>query len=139
MIVEEFLTRLSKVKRTGRGQWLACCPSHGDKNPSMSIRETDDGKVLINCFAGCGVEEIVGAVGMLVSDLFPPGLVSDHEKPIRPPFNARDVLEACALEMTVVVVCASDVAKGKELSSGARNRLLLAAERISTALERVNG
>ena len=139
MIVDDFLSRLTKVKRTGQGQWLACCPAHGDKNPSMSIREGDDGRVLVNCFAGCGIEEITSAVGMNVSELFPPSLVSDHEKPIRPPFNARDALEACALETTVVVVCASDMAKGNELSEGARKRLLLAAERISTALERVNG
>lgn len=139
MIVDDFLSRLEKVKRTGNGTWLACCPAHGDRNPSMHVAEGDDGRVLINCFAGCSPEDITGAVGLRMSDLFPPERISDHEKPIRPPFNARDALEACALEMTVVVVCASDMAKGRQLSEGARKRLLLAAERITTALGRVNG
>lgn len=138
MIVEDFLSRLHKVKRTGQGTWLACCPAHGDKNPSMSVKEGDDGRVLVNCFAGCAVGEIAGAIGLNISDLFPP-TSSHHDKPIKPPFNARDALEACALEMTVVIICAADMAKGKTLSDSARQRLLLAASRISTAVGRVNG
>ena len=45
MSVEKLLDRLSKVKKTGPGQWVACCPSHDDRTPSLAIRETDEGLV----------------------------------------------------------------------------------------------
>jgi DNA primase len=54
MKVDAFLDKLTKVKRTGNGTWLACCPAHEDRSPSMSVRELDDGRVLVHCFAGCG-------------------------------------------------------------------------------------
>ena len=69
---ESFLQHLSKVKRTGADRWIACCPAHDDKTPSLAIRQTADGVVLIRCFAGCAAHEIVAAVGMNLSDLFPP-------------------------------------------------------------------
>lgn len=34
-------------------QWLARCPAHDDHQPSLSIKETDDGRILFHCFAGC--------------------------------------------------------------------------------------
>ena len=70
-MVEELLARLDKVKSTGNRKWTACCPVHGDKNPSMSIKEEKDGKVLCYCFA-CGAKgvEVVESVGLPVSVLF---------------------------------------------------------------------
>ena len=58
------LSQLSKVKPNGRGQYSACCPSHNDKSPSLVIRQTDDGKILLKCFAGCSAYEIVSAIGL---------------------------------------------------------------------------
>jgi len=52
---------------------MACCPSHEDKNPSLAIKELHDGRVLINCFAGCGGADIMAAIGMSLSDLYPDG------------------------------------------------------------------
>jgi KaiC/GvpD/RAD55 family RecA-like ATPase len=40
-------------KMTGHQQWLAPCPYHEDKSPSLSIGEGDDGRVLVHCHAGC--------------------------------------------------------------------------------------
>lgn len=138
MIVDNFLSKLDKVKRTGTGSWIAACPAHDDKHPSMTITEGEDGKVLCKCFSGCSIEEITGAVGMQLSDLFPPKMIDPHCKPSRIPFNPRDVLSAVSLEMTIVVICASDMAKGKTLSPESKQRLLLAAERITTAVGAVN-
>ena len=58
--------------RQGRG-WL--CPAHDDRNASLSVAEGDDGRVLVKCFAGCSVEEIVAELGLEMRDLFdqPPG------------------------------------------------------------------
>ena len=71
MTAEEMLSRLEKVKRTGPGRWIARCPAHDDKDPSLSIRELDDGGFLLHCFASCGVDDVVAAIGIELSDLFP--------------------------------------------------------------------
>ena len=64
------LSRLDKVKQAGNG-FMARCPVHDDKNPSLSITEGDDGRVLLKCFAGCSTEDIVKALGLTMADLFP--------------------------------------------------------------------
>jgi putative DNA primase/helicase len=48
------------AKRHGR-RWLASCPSHNDRNPSLSIVE-QDGKVLVKCWAGCSQDEVISAL-----------------------------------------------------------------------------
>lgn len=52
------ISRLSKAKKTGVGQWMARCPARKDRTASLSISEKPDGIELINCFAGCEAEEI---------------------------------------------------------------------------------
>lgn len=53
--VGEFLARLDGVRETARGSWVARCPAHEDRKPSLAIRELNDGTVLVHCFAGCDV------------------------------------------------------------------------------------
>ena len=67
------LERLQKVKTSGHGKFMACCPAHEDRSPSLSIRVADDGRVLLHCFAGCSPEAVVEAVGMRMLDLAPNG------------------------------------------------------------------
>lgn len=54
--------------RAAAGGWMALCPAHADKNPSLSINEKD-GKILLYCHAGCDVKDILAAIGMTFSDL----------------------------------------------------------------------
>ncbi len=54
------------------GGVMAQCPSHADTTPSLSIKEGDDGRVLLYCFAGCETETIVAALGLTMADLFAP-------------------------------------------------------------------
>lgn len=68
--VELMLSRLPDATRNGQG-WRARCPAHDDHRPSLSIAEGDDGRVLINCHAGCTPEAIVEAVGLSLADLMP--------------------------------------------------------------------
>ncbi len=71
MKVEEVLKRLERVRARGHGRWSALCAAHADKYPSLTLRETDDGRILLHCFAGCSVEAICAALGLTVSNLFP--------------------------------------------------------------------
>jgi hypothetical protein len=80
MGIESILNQLDKVKPNGNG-FLACCPAHDDQNPSLSVSEGDDGRVLLNCFAGCETEAIVSALGLALSDLFPPKVAQLSTKP----------------------------------------------------------
>lgn len=68
---ERLLLRLDKYRQTGKDKWMACCPAHEDKTPSLSIREEADGKLLIHCFAGCAPDDVLEAVGLRRRDLFP--------------------------------------------------------------------
>lgn len=65
------LDRLHKTRRHGN-YWTARCPAHEDRNPSLSISEGTDGRVLLNCHAGCTTTSIVQALGISEADLFPP-------------------------------------------------------------------
>jgi putative DNA primase/helicase len=47
-------------RKSGSG-WLACCPAHDDKNPSLSLRDADD-KVLVYCHAGCKQSAVIEAL-----------------------------------------------------------------------------
>lgn len=59
--VEQWLSRLEGVVPRGPNEWFALCPAHDDRNPSLSILDTDEG-CLVHCFAGCSFGEIVQAV-----------------------------------------------------------------------------
>jgi hypothetical protein len=64
------LDRLTSVRRSGGG-WVARCPAHDDRNPSLSITAGEDGRALLHCHAGCTTESIVAALGLTLADLFP--------------------------------------------------------------------
>ena len=138
MSVNDILSRLEKVKKTGRDSWVAACPAHPDKHPSMTIKNLEDGTILIHDFAGCTIEQIIGAVGLEFDALFPPK--SEHRvKPIRNPFNAHDVLAAIELEIDIVALCALDLAKNEPISKPNLDRLAVAQRRIHEARELIRG
>ncbi|MGB8076966.1 MAG: CHC2 zinc finger domain-containing protein [Gallionella sp.] len=135
MTADTLLSKLDKVKRTGQGRWLACCPSHEDRTASLSVRELDDGRVLVHCFAGCSVHEIAAAAGIELSDLFPPRENGDHfTKGERKPFPAADILRAIAFESTLVLIAGADILAGNPFNDTDRTRLALAVSRIQAAL-----
>jgi len=67
--VENLVSRL-RAKRSGKG-WKAKCPAHDDHEPSLSIDEGADGRVLVNCLAGCTLDAVLCAAGLEKRDLFP--------------------------------------------------------------------
>jgi 5S rRNA maturation endonuclease (ribonuclease M5) len=79
--LERVLDRLENVRASGDG-WTALCPAHDDNRSSLNVREGDDGRVLLRCFAGCEVEEIVEALGLKMRDLFPRASADEKRKAI---------------------------------------------------------
>jgi len=68
--VERVLAKLPDAKRNGTG-WIARCPAHDDRKPSLSISEGDDGRALLHCHAGCDIADVVVAMGLTKADLMP--------------------------------------------------------------------
>ncbi|MDP9350275.1 MAG: hypothetical protein M3P51_01850, partial [Chloroflexota bacterium] len=95
--LQNVLGLLEGVKPNGKG-YQALCPAHDDHNPSLSVAEGDDGRVLLKCFAGCSVEEIVAAVGLETRDLFE-RRGSERVGGSKPPASRELVDTGCTLEV----------------------------------------
>lgn len=115
------LSRLDRVKAAGPGKWIARCPAHDDKTPSLGIAEAEDGKVLLHCWAGCTARDITAAIGLELSDLFP-----GCKLPRRGLSGAAKQLEA-----TIIKIALNTLRQGKELSASDRERFELAKKRLS--------
>lgn len=132
-MIQDILSRLDKVRKTGRANWIACCPAHEDRSPSMTIHDAGDGRILVHCFSGCKFDEIVGAIGLGYEPFFPPDAqVMSTPKRAYP---AADVLEAVQFETLLVATAACNIANGVVLNTEDKARILLAYKRISTARE----
>lgn len=130
--------RLDGVMHTQQGCCRAICPAHPSKHRSRSltIRELDDGRLLMKCFAGCDVDQITAALGLTVGDLFPQlDRREIPERHRRETFNPRDVLAALGHEAIVLAVIASDLERGEPLTKAVIDRISLAAERLLTGAE----
>lgn len=125
------IDHLHGAKPCGPGQWLALCPAHEDRSPSLSIRELDDGRLLLHCFAGCPVESVVAAFGLELADLFP-----DEPRRHRPAqrgahrLNLSDAWHAFRWEALLCVVAAEQLARGEPLSEEDRARIIAAAGKM---------
>lgn len=135
MSVDHLLSRLTKVKRSGNDQWMACCPAHDDRNPSLSIKDAGNGKILVNCLAGCSALDVLGAVGMDWNDVMPEKVISNQERPTRQRVYPSDALRAIQFEARIVIATAFALNKGEKLPQTDLDRLKLSMERINTALE----
>jgi putative DNA primase/helicase len=61
MATAETIAKALGGRKAGDG-WMARCPSHDDREPSLSLRDADDRKVLVRCHAGCEQERVIAAL-----------------------------------------------------------------------------
>ena len=130
--VELLLSRLEHVRANRNGTWVARCPAHDDRSPSLSIATGDDGKVLLHCFAGCGAVDVVEAVGLELSSLFPE--THDWMGQRRSRVDYKALVNLLQHEITVLVVAAQKVRAGETLTDDDQETL----ERVCKSLERLN-
>lgn len=69
MTLDEFLDRCEGVRPSGNG-YVAVCPAHEDREASLGITEGDDGRILLQCYAGCETKDIVEVMQIRFADLF---------------------------------------------------------------------
>lgn len=138
MSIDALLSRVD-ARPNGRDRWRCACPVCGEGNRStLSIGIGDTGAVLLKCFkSGCTPEQIADATGLELSDLFPER--TSHSQPLkrRRLLTAGQALALLDAEMTLAVVVASDVAKGKPIDDDTRDRLMLSAARVSMLRDEV--
>ena len=134
MIADNLLSRLEKVKAKGDNSWMACCPAHDDKNPSLIVTEKDE-RVLIHCFSHqCDVSDIVHAVGLELSDLFPENIKIEGGRPIKKKrFPAEAVLDAIAEEFVMAEIGLAALSNGGTLNEKAQARMKEASDRFTSA------
>lgn len=132
--IDVVLDRLSshRVRPNGTDRWRACCPGHAGSNASaLSIGVGREGQVLLQCWSGCDVDQVVGALGLELSDLFPPRESSAGRPARRRLLTNGQALDLLESEMTLAIVCAADMARGEGLDDATRERLVQAAARVT--------
>jgi hypothetical protein len=137
--LDRILPLLAGVKRTAPGRYIALSPTRDERSPSLSIRELDDGTLLLHDFGGSSVEEVVGALGLDLGDLFPqrdpqPGA---GRKPERRRFNASDLIALAAFESSIVCLLVRDWLNGAANDLDL-DRLIEAARRLGNIAGAVN-
>ena len=139
MAVNDLLSRLDNVRPIGSDRWIARCPAHDDKRASLSVRELDDGRVLVHDFAGCGVEEILSAAGLAFDALFPDKAIDHRVKRTRSPWDGRNALPGLVTEVTVIALYAADLRSGAVPDHRDHERFLRACSTITQAEGYCNG
>ncbi|MGB6212074.1 AAA family ATPase [Pseudomonas mandelii] len=117
-------SRLKGVKQHG-DRFMAVCPAHQDKSPSLSLSQAEDGRALVHCFAGCKTRDVLGAVGLEMRDLFPESLSQEQRKQFR-----RIKLQTVRGSEYLIIEAAKAEAMAGALSEESTARLALAQERV---------
>jgi len=131
--LDNLLSRLEKVKRTGKDSYIASCCAHLDKSPSLAIREIEPDKLLLHCFAGCSVEEITSACGLTLGDIMPDTAPDKFRRPLSVPFNARDVMTCMSSDAFLLGVFIADCVKGATVTPLEASNAMKAAGRLISA------
>ena len=107
--------RLEFVKPNGPDKWIARCPAHSDKSPSLSIKELPDGRVLVHCFAGCGALDVMASIGLDMTDLFPEPL--ENHRPMGPRRKTTPNEDELLLE-----ICRESRRRGEKLTESEKRK-----------------
>jgi putative DNA primase/helicase len=74
MSAAKIAEKLGGAKRQANGGWLTRCCCHEDHDPSLSLRDGDNGTLLVTCFANCASTDIL-------RELRRRGLLDDRPEP----------------------------------------------------------
>lgn len=140
MVLGDCLDLLTSVRKSGRG-WIATCPAHHDRSPSLSIREAED-RILLHCFAGCSVSAICEALGIGIRDLFAGNLSqvewsqlqqAQHERKQaerKQQIEVGRVIDACREAEALLEAC-----HGHDISQWSNERFDRVMDAVGQALE----
>ena len=132
MAIDTLLSCLDGARQTGHGKYVARCPAHDDRSPSLAIKDCGDGRLLIHCFAGCETEDVLSAVGLTFADLMPERIDDQHSFR-QQRFDSRQVLATLDHESLVAAIIGADFLQHQEIEKPTWDRLAQAVGRINTA------
>lgn len=119
---DQLLNQLDHFKQTGSGKWLARCRAHDDRSPSLSIKEEGD-RILIHYFAGCGVVEVLNAIGLEMANLFPDRMADLYRPtPKIPKFSTYELFPLLVQEAVILALAWSDVISHGIMSEADKQR-----------------
>lgn len=133
--IEKLLDQLEGLKQSVPGKWIARCPAHEDRSPSLAIRELPDGRILLHDFGGCDTEAILEALQLQFSDLFPEPLCADGGRRNRLGLSNAEQMELIRHELTVASLILADVVDTQSINEGDWTRFCRAAQRIRAVRE----
>jgi hypothetical protein len=137
--IDTLLDRLASVQKIRANAWKSRCPAHNGDGKSLAITYADDGRILIHCFAHeCDVSDILAAIGMTTSDLFPDRLPERQYAPMRHGLPAIDVLRVMRHELDIVAAVMTDFEDGS-LTFDSLERGRVCAARLRKALDLCSG
>jgi hypothetical protein len=100
---------------------------------------------LLHCFGGCEITEVLGAVGMSLTDLFPESMTAKEAGGDRryrsgqsAPWSPEQLLRAVSSDVLVAANVVSRVLDGKA-DDADRSALWSSAGRLADAVEALNG
>lgn len=142
--LEAVIARLDGVRRTSRG-CSAKCPAHSDRTASLSVADGEHG-VVLTCYAGCAPLDVLTAIGLSFSDLYPPRERASmtHAERSQARIAAREATWAASLvnlarDTLTVQAAAGMLANGHTLSATDYADLTAAATRIAQAKDALCG
>lgn len=140
MSAQVLLSHLEGVREV-RGGWRADCPVGHKSRQTVTVSESQNGAVLLHCFAcGCG-DEVLQSLGLSWSDLFPQSAreVTPQEQRMwreqRRMAGWAAALRVLHSEAVVLFAVAADLSAGLPLSENDQARLREAAARVAAARE----
>jgi hypothetical protein len=105
------------------------------------VRELDDGRVLLHDFGGCGTDDVLAALGLTMSELFPARLPGNGRARSYPAtyscIPARDLLDVISEDVTIVALIAANLLQRRTISEDDWKRLAQVAARIGRARDHV--
>ena len=135
---DRILSALHRVKQSRPSQWMAACPCcESRKGRPLAVTEAQDGRVLMHAFCGCSTEDVLGRVGLSITDLFPEPL-GQRVAPEQPRIPASDLLNALSHEASVLAVIARDLKDNRVISDQDWDRLATCAQRIAAVRDHIN-
>jgi len=132
--VDTLLERLHNVKAIKPMHWIAGCPICRSKNGRpIAVTEKDGGIILMKPFCGCETGDVLRALGLKMSDLFP-AREGHFLPPVRRAFDPLQILEALAHEFMVAELIACDVDRSGQYDGEQRERMRLVSQRVTAGV-----
>lgn len=139
--IDLLLPCLTNARPFGRG-WRADCPIGHRSRGALSVTVGDDDRVLLHCFAGCDVADVLASVGLTVSDLFvrrvTHAATPQERRELRQRAKASQwaaALGVLSAEAEIVEAAAATILDHPPWTPDDAERLALAVERIGRARE----